>query len=386
MSKVKIFFSLLVYLCFQQFAVGQTNAQKSKSIYVNKSVDLDTLSIYPNSFQVTYQGVELSSSDYQLDFSSALFVLNQAINDTLHFEYQVLPIDLSKQYRVRDTSIIYTEQKDNYSLFKIENSYSVQDVFGGSQLNKNGSISRGVSFGNNQDLGINSSLNLELSGNISSDLKILASVSDANIPIQPEGNTNKLQEFDKVFIQIYNDRLKLIAGDFWLSKPMGYFMNYRKRAQGLSFGYQWKTKNNKLWSTQTSGALSKGKFNRQVIQGIEANQGPYRLRGAENEPFVIVLSGTERVFIDGRLLTRGQEFDYTIDYNSSEITFTSRNLITKDTRIVVEFQYSDQNYARSLLQESLVYKGDKVRFWMNMYSEQDAKNQPLQQVLSLLPP
>ena len=175
MSKLKIGFLLLFYICTHQFAVGQTTVQKSKSIYVNKSIDLDTLSIYPNSFQVTYGGENLPRSDYQLDFSSALFVLNRALNDTLHFKYQVLPIDLSKQYRIRDTNIIYSEQKDNYSLFKIENSYSVQDVFGGSQLNKNGSISRGVSFGNNQDLGINSSLNLELSGNISPDLKILAS-------------------------------------------------------------------------------------------------------------------------------------------------------------------------------------------------------------------
>ena len=379
---MKFVFVFFTCIMIQQGLLGQSSASRIKKIFVTDSVDLDSLSIYPNSFEVYYQGSALPNTAYKLDFTSALFVLNKTLNDSLTFKYQVLPLDLSKQYKLRDTSIIYSIQKDNYNLFKIENSYSVQDVFGGSQLNKNGSISRGVSFGNNQDLGINSSLNLELSGNISPDLKMLASVSDANIPIQPDGNTNKLQEFDKVFIQIYNDQFKLIAGDFWLSKPKGYFMNYRKRAQGLSVNYTWKTAKENEWSTQTSGALSKGKFNRQIIQGVEANQGPYRLVGAENEPFIIVLSGTEKVFIDGKLLERGQEFDYTIDYNSSEVVFTSRNLITKDTRIVVEFQYSDQNYARSLVQESLVYKGDKMEFWMNMYGEQDAKNQPLQQEIS----
>ena len=210
-----------------------------KSLFIENEKRIDTCSIYPNSFEVYLNDSVLSPSAYTLDYSSALFRLLEPIDDTLFFSYKVFPFDLSKTYKLRDSARVFDKDTDKSALFKIENFYSVNDVFGGNDLNKNGSISRGVSFGNNQDLGINSSLNLELSGNIAPNLKILASVSDANIPIQPEGNTNKLQEFDKVFIQVYNDRLKLIAGDFWLSKPQGYFMNYRKRAQGLSVNYKW---------------------------------------------------------------------------------------------------------------------------------------------------
>ena len=258
---------------------------------------------------------------------------------------------------------------------------SYESIFGSSGLKKSGSISRGVSFGNNQNVSLNSSLNLELSGELAPNLKIMASVTDNNIPIQPEGNTSKLQEFDQVFIQIYNDKFKLIAGDYWLSKPQGYFLNYRKRGQGLNTEFVNKTKKGE-WKNGISAGLSKGKYARQVVQGIEGNQGPYRMRGNENEPFIIMLSGTEKVYIDGRLLQRGQENDYVVNYNTSEITFTSKNIITKDIRIVVEFQYTDQSYARSLLTTSNAYSSDKLSVWFNAFSEQDAKNQTLQQSLS----
>lgn len=139
------------------------------------------------------------------------------------FHYKVLPFNFQKINQLRDSKIVFNSKSDEREKFKIPASYSVQDIFGGNELSKSGSISRGVSFGNNQDLGINSNLNLELSGDLSPNLKLLAAVSDANLPIQPDGNTNKLQEFDQVFIQVYNDKFKLIAGDFWISKPQGYF-------------------------------------------------------------------------------------------------------------------------------------------------------------------
>jgi hypothetical protein len=74
--------------------------------------------------------------------------------------------------------------------------------------------------------------------------------------------------------------------------------------------------------------------------------------------------------------------DYVIDYNAAEITFTPRQLITKDRRITVEFQYSERRYARPMLQTAMEWKRKNAAVFMNVYSEGDAKNQPLQQDLS----
>jgi len=345
-------------------------------------IRLDTLSIQPNTLSLFCGTRKLFPAEYVVNYARSTVQLNELCADSLFVSYRIFPVDFSTRVFKRDTSLIYTIQKGDREKFMIEPTADAMDILGTGGLQKSGSISRGITFGNRQDLSVNSSLNLELSGYVAPNLQVLASVTDDNLPIQPEGNTNKLQEFDQVFIQLFNDQFKLTAGDFWLYKPEGYFLTYRKRGQGLTGEYFWRKDAKRTTRTEVSGALSKGKFNRQIIQGVEGNQGPYRLRGNENEPFIIVLSGTERVYIDGKLLTRGQEFDYIIDYNTSELTFTARQLITKDSRIAVEFQYSDQNYARSLFQFSTSSKGTKYDWWVNAYSEQDAKNQPLQQNLT----
>ncbi|HEX8656168.1 MAG TPA: hypothetical protein VF690_01465, partial [Hymenobacter sp.] len=77
------------------------------------------------------------------------------------------------------------------------------------------------------------------------------------------------------------------------------------------------------------------------------------------------------VYLDGRLQTRGFDADYTIDYNLAEVTFTPRHLITRNSRIKIDFEYSDLNYARSLVAASHYQQVGRLSVHGNFYQEAD---------------
>jgi hypothetical protein len=249
-----------------------------------------------------------------------------------------------------------------------------------------GTFGRAISVGSNQSLIQDANFNLQLSGKLG-DVEVLAAITDNNVPMQPSGNTQQLQDFDRVFIEFKLGRQSLIAGDYTLTHAGdNYFARYNRRLQGgrlrNSFKISNKGSKNQRLNTSVSFALARGKFARNIIQGIEGNQGPYKLTGNNGERFIIAIAGTEQVFIDGQVLTRGADKDYVIDYNLGEVRFTNRQLITKDKRIIIEFTYNDLNFVRSLYDLQAEWKMDKISFRVSHFSEQDAKNQSTQQPLN----
>jgi len=404
-SSIHLLFSLVLLLVLFPCVIYSQGLSNLREKYISTKIDtvqIDTLSIIQNTISITDgKGGGIDSALYTIDYTNAILVWTDKLNADpkypegmeLKISYRVFPYSFSKSYKHKDIKNIESDQSGTINPFIYTYNRTKSDIFKLEGLNKSGSISRGISFGNNQDVIVNSSLDLQLSGKLSNNINILAAITDNNIPIQPEGNTQQIQEFDKVFIQLSDEKSKLIAGDFELKRPKSHFMNFYKKAQGVSFETSFRTdKFNKSPAKEVgqegkmkitvSAAVSKGKYARHAFTGTEGNQGPYKLRGSENETFIIVLSGTEKVHIDGELLTRGQENDYVIDYNTAEITFTPKRLITKDKRIVVEFQYSEKNYTRSLLFAGGDFKKNKLNLRFNVYSEQDAKNQSLFQDLN----
>lgn len=347
---------------------------------------LDTLSILPGSISYTlYPNID-SNSFPIINYKLHALIFKQKKPDSIRVNHKALPFNFEKTHFHKDQGFLFTDYTRRGNPFTINfNSNSNTNLLQNDGLLKNGNISRGISFGNSQDVVVNSNLNLQVSGKLTPEIDLVMAATDNNIPFQADGTTAQLQEFDKVYIQLNNEESKMIVGDFQLSKPTNsYFMNFYKRAQGLFLENNFTDtsfKNPLKFKTQVAGAVSRGKFSRQIFFGVESNQGPYRLRGADNEPFIIILSGTEKIYIDGKLVQRGQENDYIIDYNTGEVTFTAKQIITKDKRIVAEFQYAERNYARSLFFVGEEIESKKMKTYFNFYTEQDNKNRPLQQSL-----
>jgi hypothetical protein len=383
-----IFFSVMLLFATPLKAQTLSNLRNSIIAVQTDSVRLDSLSIAPGTIRIYSGENQISPEAYNFNFSTSTITWNKnsvawkaVSSDSVKVTYRVFSFLLGQAVKHKNLNAIRPGVTSDP--FYYNPGSSQPDLFRMHGLSRNGSISRGITFGNNQDVFVNSSLNLQLAGKLNENIDILAAITDENIPVQPEGNTQQLQDFDKVFIQLSNERSKLIAGDFELRRPESYFMNFYKKGQGGFFTTQfdptgkYDDNNKKLLRVGGSLAVSKGKFAKNNIVPAEGNQGPYKLHGTNGENFLIVLSGTEKIYLDGILLQRGLQHDYVIDYNTAEITFTANRIITKDTRIVAEFEYSDKNYARSLIFTNTEFETNKFKVKLNIYSEQDSKNQPL---------
>ena len=378
-----LFFGLFISVSFAQDL--PTNYQ-SKKVAINDTIQIDSVSINPIRFQVLdKKGIALDSSNYQVDFGKSVLILPKKItqeNDSLTIKYLKYPDYLTRDYFVLDSNLIVKNSSSINKLYSLQESTNKNQFKPFDGLNTLGSISRGVTVGNNQNAVVNSELNLQITGKLSDKVSIRASIQDANIPNQEAGYSQSLDEFDQIFIELFSDNWNIRAGDVDLVNNKSYFGNFTKKVQGISLGGTINHKSGAKTTAYAAGALVRGVFSSSEFVGQEGNQGPYKLVGPNGELYILIVSGSERVYVNGLLLSRGEGEDYVIDYNAGEVKFNATYPITANMRIRVEYQYTDRNYTRFIGFGGGNYTSEKLDLGAYVYSESDAKNQPLQQSLT----
>ncbi len=323
--------------------------------------------IRPGTVAVYLGGERLDSTRYTLDHRHGLLTLSEPIldlRDDLVVVYRVWPFAFRDVYGRRaveraDTgaagAVVLVEDRTGAPAAGLAPGTPVGDPFGDpfgqGRLQRSGSITRGVIAGNNRDVTLESGLRMQLAGEVVDGVHVQAVLTDENTPIQPEGTTQRLNEFDRVFIQVQARQGTARLGDFDLAFQRSEFARFNRKLQGATV-YGDLPAAGALWAggrVEVAGATSRGIYRTQDLQPLDGVQGPYRLQGGNGERFIVVIAGSETVYWDGQALTRGETNDYVIDYATAEITFTSKRLVTADRRISVEFQYTTNQFTRTLL-------------------------------------
>ncbi len=347
----------------------------------------DTSFVLPHAFiiagseRISIDSVSLDSADYSLDARFGLLTVRpdafrRVIPDTLlhplRMTYRSLPFSFKPGYE------LHTVRPDTLggkpvSLARPSRSFSFDDLFG-SNLQKNGSIVRGFSVGSNRDLSLTSGFRMQMSGNLTRDLELIAALTDENSPIQPEGTTQTLQEVDKVFVELRAPKARATLGDFTFGLSGSEFAPLSRKLQGATGSASYGDGTGEIIA---AGASTRGKFTTNAFPGSDGVQGPYLLADPNNDHSIIVIAGTERVYVNGERMTRGETNDYTIDYGNAELTFTTRRLISRSSRITVDFEYSDRRFNRTFLAGRSVTRLKGFDFTASAIRESDNESSPV---------
>ncbi|MFK7843875.1 MAG: hypothetical protein AB8G77_01145 [Rhodothermales bacterium] len=358
--------SVLILLTLPIYASQMATGQVREDVVAGLVVDSLQVSpgeqvtlqpfVVANSEQFVLEGRVLQRGEYALDNRFGLLTLiDSTAAGLLVARYRTLPFGFQKSYVLREGLSLEDVADTSNVIEDLEAqsaraSQSARDPFGDSKVQRSGSITRGIVAGNNRDVTVESGLRMQLSGEIVDGVDVQAVLTDENTPIQPEGTTQRLNEFDRVFIQIQSRKGTVQLGDFDINYKDSEFARFTRKLQGIHlFSDLPSVRGNEPAVTiDVAGATSRGIFRTQEIEPIDGIQGPYRLEGENGEQFIIIVAGSEVVYLDGVAMIRGETNDYVVDYATGEITFTPNRIVTSDRRINVEFQYTTNQFSRTL--------------------------------------
>lgn len=300
--------------------------------------------------------------------------IDDSLTVTVVARYRALPWTFPERFRHR----ILVLRKDSTLGDSIRvaapsQPLNMESIFG-TELEKSGYIGRGFTVGSNRDLSINSGFRLQMSGKLSEDITITGALTDENTPIQPEGNTRTIQELDRVYINIAGRNMSATLGDFHLRYDDTEFGRYNRKLSGVLGEARHGTARGAVSFATLNGTYHSLQFN-----GIDGVQGPYRVTGRNGEQPVLVLAGTEKVYVDGVEMIRGENNDYVIEYANGEITFTPNRLITAYSRITVDYEYAEREYVRSMLTADVsgALFDERIRVGARYIREADDDDSPI---------
>uniref|UniRef100_A0A7V0Z7Z2 Uncharacterized protein n=1 Tax=candidate division WOR-3 bacterium TaxID=2052148 RepID=A0A7V0Z7Z2_UNCW3 len=207
--------------------------------------------------------------------------------------------------------------------------------------------------------GFDQGLKLYVGGEVEG-VKIKGALSDQGTDVP----TRRISDIEKMKLEIWAKNFYGGIGDLSLALPF----EINNEISGVRLGLMKGEDNVNL-----SYALNRGKYQRLEFNGEEGKQGPYFLQGK-------VVYGSEKVYISD-FINRSKflivDADYYIDYEQGIINFTNKNIITRNTHIIVEYLLATEDYPNIYQEVDGQYSFDGLLFNTLFHRNYDDNNNPL---------
>lgn len=232
-----------------------------------------------------------------------------------------------------------------------------------------GSKQLGVSVGSGG--GISQGTELSIQGMLSPGINVNGRITDRELPLGA-GASEALSELDKIYLEVSGQSWRAEMGDLqWESNGP---IDWRSDPSGFHGGVELAEKLDLSGGYGTSGSQR----HRNTFLTQEGLQGPYSF-AAEGG----VTPGSERVFLDGELVSRGTGADYVIDYSAGLITFNTGRLIRRDQRVDVSWYRQGDGFRNDLHTGAAIMSlNDNLKFGFTTFSRADNTDVPLGFVMS----
>ena len=308
-------------------------------------------------------GLLTRDKDYQIDYKTGqITFLSLQESHFVFVSYILIPASLSKPKQLYQQKVLSDSLLQNIKPTRMNRTWQTDG-----KLMINGSKTFAISFADDS-FELLQSLYVQLNGELSDRVSILAQLSDSQSKLSPEGDSKELSSLDQVFIKLYSSLWALSMGDLELKYEGSRYLDYYSRFEGIDFRLG---KQDYIQAAYLAGG---GKNSFCELKIIDGKQGPYYLNPQGEPGSLLVIAGSENVYVNGIQLERGR--DYYIDYSEGSLMFN--NMVYTTDKVSVWFKYTDENYPRhGLLSSSNFQLLPGLNISHRFVSAFDSKHEPL---------
>lgn len=309
--------SVFIYMLLRADSLFLLNVEKGDTVNLNNV-------IYNNSLLIMTDSDVLKNYDDYLFFNGIIQFNKQF--DSISIMYTYIPVKLNY--------INYTHSADSLD----EETRQTEGISRDGDVFMAGIKGFNLSVNNNGAFSFNQSLEMNMEGKIDDRWTLRGSIYDDGSPGSPGVYNVPVSQIEDISITLYDSLSRIILGNSQFEGYNGRFTMINRQVLGI-YG---RTELNG-YEIKASVAGQKGKYTEKTFYCSENIQGPYALTEEVLLIEYIITPESDRIYGNGILLKRGEDADYTINYQTGEIYFTDNFIVDESTLIYAQFQTYEQS-------------------------------------------